>query len=100
VRRGLLAGVAFVLAGLALEAGRRRDRRRWFVLGERLASLRRLMTVDYLAMQDFRDRLVHGHFPAWGEANLGDGYFCPAGEKYGASGERRVTHAGGQTRTG
>jgi hypothetical protein len=80
--RNVLAGLTFMLAGLALEVGRRRDRRRWFVLGERLANLRRLMTVDYLAMQDFRDRLVHGHFPAWDEVIPEGDYFCPAAEKY------------------
>jgi hypothetical protein len=87
VRRGLLlAGVAFVLAGLALDVGRRRDRRRWLRIRERLANLVRLMTADHLAMRDLRARLVHGQPPAWGEANLEDGYFCPAGEKYAAKG--------------
>jgi hypothetical protein len=84
VRRGLLAGLAFVLAGLALEVGRRRDRQRWLRIRERLANLVRLLTADHLAMQDFRDRLVHGHFPAWGEVIPEGGYFCPAAEKYAA----------------
>jgi hypothetical protein len=82
VRRGLLAGVAFVAAGLAVEVGRRRDRRAWLRIRERLTNLRRLLTADHLAVQEFRARLVHGHPPAWGEANLEDGYFCPAAEKY------------------
>jgi hypothetical protein len=63
VRRGLLAGVAFVAAGLALEAGRRRDRQAWLRIRERLANLRRLMTADYLAMQEFRARVFPGYCP-------------------------------------
>jgi hypothetical protein len=87
VRRGLLAGVAFVLAGLALEAGRRADRRAWLRIRERLANLVRLMTVDYFAMQEFRARVFPGYCPVESvEVNLEDGYFCPAGAKYAAKG--------------
>jgi hypothetical protein len=97
VRRCLLAGVAFVLAGLALEAGRRRDRRKWLRIRERLANLVRLMTADHLAMRDLRARVFPGYCPVVSaEVNLEGGFYCPAGDKYAAKGGGGGggTHAG------
>jgi hypothetical protein len=87
VRRAVMAGLAFVAAGLALEGARRRDRRRWLRIRERLANLVRLMAADHLAMRDLRARVFPGYCPVESvEVNLEDGYFCPAGAKYAAKG--------------
>jgi hypothetical protein len=94
VRRGLLAGVAFVLAGLALAVARRAAVRRSLAWARQRGRARlgawacrgivRRETTSRLAAEERRILALFGCPPAGTDVDLEGGYFCPAAEKYAA----------------